>query len=90
MTTMLVPGAAPQPLSESYWPADPTDPVLEATVGDVLRRAAAEAGDAYSHGQSAYSSLFVTQMKPWMSMRSRGRQVTSARSSRCTSSSMAA
>jgi fatty-acyl-CoA synthase len=32
-------------LSTSYWPADTSDPVLETTVGGVLRAAAAAAGD---------------------------------------------
>ncbi len=33
-------------LTESYWPADPTDPVLETTCGGVLRTAAERAPDA--------------------------------------------
>ena len=32
-----------KPLTTSYWPADPAEPVLETTVGDVLRAAAAAA-----------------------------------------------
>ena len=34
-----------EPLTESYWPADPSRPVLETTTGDLLRQAAADAGD---------------------------------------------
>ena len=33
------------PLTTSYWPADTSEPVLETTVGDVLREAAAQAPD---------------------------------------------
>jgi hypothetical protein len=33
-------------LTESYWPADSTEPVLETTCGGVLRSAAERAADA--------------------------------------------
>lgn len=33
------------PLTKSYWPADTSQPVLETTAGDLLRQAAADAGD---------------------------------------------
>jgi fatty-acyl-CoA synthase len=33
------------PLARAYWPADTSDPILETTVGGVLRTAAARAGD---------------------------------------------
>ncbi len=41
---MQSPGAASQDLS--YWPADPSEPLLEVAVGDVLREAAGAAADA--------------------------------------------
>jgi fatty-acyl-CoA synthase len=34
------------PLVQSYWPADTSEPILETTVGDILRDAAARAADA--------------------------------------------
>jgi fatty-acyl-CoA synthase len=35
-----------QPRTESYWPADTSEPILETTVGSILRDAAAKAPDA--------------------------------------------
>ena len=31
-------------VSDAYWPADTTEPVLELTTGDLLREAAGDAG----------------------------------------------
>ena len=33
------------PLSESYWPADTSDPLIDSTVGGALREAAAAVPD---------------------------------------------
>ena len=40
------PPPPPPPLTQSYWPADTSEPILETTVGGVLREAAARAADA--------------------------------------------
>lgn len=42
MSVTAMPSCPPLPLSSSYWPAMPTEPVLDLSIGDLLRQATAE------------------------------------------------